>query len=94
MLSPRRYHHFDTKDVEPGQIFVQSPAERTVSQMNQPDLSHQFHKLNSDRLGNVLMRRHAEIADLQIEPRLDLGVGVLGEADRPRLGHAIAARRR
>ena len=41
------------------------------------------------RLGDVFELRCAQIADLEIEPRLDLTIGVLGKADRAWLGDAF-----
>ena len=41
-------------------------------------------RVDPHRLGDVLQLHRAEIADLEIEPPLDLPVGVLGETDRPR----------
>jgi len=38
-------------------------------------------RIDSDRLGDVLESGCAEIGDLEIEPPLDLPVGLLGEAD-------------
>ena len=45
-----------------------------------------------DRLGDVLELRRAEIADRQIEPSLDLPIGVLGETDRAGLRDALQPR--
>ena len=42
-------------------------------------------RIDPDRLGDVLELRRAEIGDREIEPSLDLPVGVLGQADRARL---------
>ena len=51
-----------------------------------------FQRIDPDRLGDVLELGRAEITDLQIEPRLHLPVGVLGEADRAGLGDALKPR--
>ena len=51
-----------------------------------------FQRVGPHRLGNVLQRHRAEIADLEIEPPLDLPVGVVGEADRAGLGDPLEAR--
>jgi hypothetical protein len=45
-----------------------------------------------DRLGDVLKLCCAEIADLEIEARLHLSIGVFGQADRARLGDAFEER--
>ena len=42
-------------------------------------------RIDPDRLGDVLELGLAEIGDRQIEPSLDLTIGVLGKADRARL---------
>ena len=49
-------------------------------------------RIGPDRLGDVLELRRAEIGDGEIEPPLDLAVGVLGQADRARLGDAFQSR--
>ena len=49
-------------------------------------------RIDPDRLGDVLELGWAEVGDLEIEPPLDLPVGLLGEADRPRLGDAFQPR--
>ncbi len=41
-----------------------------------------FKRIDPDRLGDVLEFVRAEIGDREIEPALDLAIGVLGEADR------------
>src|SRR5208283_5557565 len=46
----------------------------------------------SPEFGDVLELSMAEVVDLEIEPSLDLPVGLLGEADRARLGDAVQAR--
>ena len=51
-----------------------------------------FKRIDPDRLGDVLELGRAEIADREIEPPLDLPIGVLGEADRAGLGDAFEAR--
>ena len=45
-----------------------------------------------DWLGDILELRGAEIVDFEIEPLLDLTIGVLGKTDRARLGDAFKAR--
>jgi len=40
VLAPRRHHDFDSKCVESTQIFVKSPAERAVSQVNHAYMFH------------------------------------------------------
>jgi hypothetical protein len=45
-----------------------------------------------DRLGDVLELNRAEIDDLEIEPPLDLPVGLFGEADRAGRGNALKPR--
>jgi hypothetical protein len=45
-----------------------------------------------DRFGDVLELRRAEITDLQIEPSLDLPVGLFGKTDRAGLGDAFEPR--
>ena len=49
-------------------------------------------RIGADRLGDVLELRLAEIGDREIEPRLHLPIGVLGKADRARLGDAFQPR--
>ena len=49
-------------------------------------------RIDPDRLGDVLELGLAEIADREIEPPLDLTIGVLGKADRPRFGDALQPR--
>ena len=51
-----------------------------------------FERIDPDRLGDVLELGRAEIGDREIEPPLDLPVGVLGEADRAGLGDALQPR--
>ena len=51
-----------------------------------------FERIDPDRLGNVLELGWAEIADREIEPRLHLAIGVLGETDRAGLGDALEPR--
>jgi hypothetical protein len=59
-------------------------------------LRHRRHadlqRIGPHRLGDVLERRRPEIGDRQIEPSLDLPVGLLGEADCPRLRDPLQAR--
>ena len=49
-------------------------------------------RVNSDRLGDVLELRWAEIADRKIEPPLHLTIGVFGKADRAGLANAFQTR--
>ena len=49
-------------------------------------------RIDPDRLGDVLELGRAEIADREIEPPLDLPIGVLGETDRAGLGDALQPR--
>ena len=49
-------------------------------------------RIDPDRLGDILELRWAKITDREIEPTLDLTIGVLGQTDRPRLGDAFKAR--
>ncbi len=49
-------------------------------------------RIDPHRFGNVFERRRAEIADLQIEPRLDLAIRILGKTDRPGLSHPLQPR--
>ena len=51
-----------------------------------------FERIDPDRLGDVLELGRAEIADREIEPPLDLPIGVLGQTDRARLGDALQPR--
>ena len=51
-------------------------------------------RIDPDRLGDVLELGRAEIADREIEPPLDLPVGLLGEADRARAWRCPPAARR
>ena len=41
-----------------------------------------FKRIDPDRLGDVLELGRAEIADREIEPPLNLPIGLLGETDR------------
>src|SRR6185437_14810832 len=50
-------------------------------------------RVDVDRLGDVLQSGCAKVGDLEIEPRLHLPVGLLGEADRTGLGDALEPRR-
>ena len=45
-----------------------------------------------DRIGDVFELGFAEIADGHFEPSFDLPVGLLGKADRTRLGDALQSR--
>ena len=49
-------------------------------------------RVNPDGVGDVLEFGGAEVADSEIEPALDLTIGVLGEADRARLSDAFESR--
>ena len=49
-------------------------------------------RVGPHRLGDVLERHRAEIADLEIEPPLDLPIGVVGEANPSGLGDALQPR--
>ena len=51
-------------------------------------------RVNPNRLGDVLELGGTEIADLEVEPRLDLPIGVLGQTDRAGLGDALQVARR
>ena len=53
-----------------------------------------FERIDPDRLGDVLELRRAEIGDREIEPPLDLPIGVLGETDRARAWRCPPAARR
>jgi hypothetical protein len=48
-----------------------------------------FKQIYSDRLSDVLGLGRAEIMDRQIEPSLDLPIGLLGETNRAGLGYAF-----
>ena len=50
-------------------------------------------RIDPDRFGNVLELGRAEIGHGEIEPPLDLPIGLLGQADRARLGNAFQSRR-
>jgi hypothetical protein len=50
-----------------------------------------FERVDSNRLGDVLQLDRAEIADLEIEPRLDLPICVFRKADRAGLRDALQA---
>ena len=50
-------------------------------------------RIDPDRLGDILELGRAEIGDREIEPTLDLSIGVLGQADRAGLGDAFQPRR-
>jgi hypothetical protein len=49
-------------------------------------------RIGPDRLGNVLESRRAEISDFEVEPLLDLTVGVLGKTDCARFGDSLEPR--
>ena len=49
-------------------------------------------RIDSDRLSDVLELCRAEIGDLEIEPPLDLPVGVFGKADATRFANALQPR--
>jgi hypothetical protein len=49
-------------------------------------------RIDSDRIGDVLEFYRAEVADRQVEPPLDLAIGVLGQADRAWRGDAFETR--
>ena len=49
-------------------------------------------RIDPDRVGDVLELLSAEIGDREIEPPLDLPVGLLGQTDRARLGDALKPR--
>jgi len=49
-------------------------------------------RIDPDRIGDVLELSLAQVGDRQIKPSLDLAIGVLGKADRPRVGDALQAR--
>ena len=51
-------------------------------------------RIDADRLGDVLEFGRAEIGDREIEPPLDLTIGVLGETDRAGRGDALRGGRR
>jgi hypothetical protein len=48
-------------------------------------------RIGPDRLRDVLELRRAEIGDREIEPPLDLTIGVLRQTDRARFGDALKA---
>ena len=49
-------------------------------------------RVDTDRIDDVLELRRAEIGDREIEPPLDLTIGVLGQTDRARLADALQSR--
>ena len=49
-------------------------------------------RIDPDRLGDVLELGRAEIGDREIEPPLDLTIGVLGQTDRAGLADALQSR--
>src|SRR6185312_16745559 len=50
------------------------------------------HRIDAYRLGDVFQGRWAEVADIEIEPRLDLPIGVVRETDPAGPGDAFQAR--
>ena len=57
-----------------------------------PGRDADLQRIDPDRLGDVLELGRAEIGDREIEPRLHLPIGVLGQADRAGLGDALQPR--
>ena len=53
-----------------------------------------FERIDPDRIGDVLELGLVEIGDREIEPPLDLPIGVLGKTDRARLAKDIGNLRR
>ena len=51
-----------------------------------------FERIDPDRFGDVLELDQAKVADREIETPFDLPIGVLGEADRARLGNSFEPR--
>ena len=51
-----------------------------------------FQRVDVDRLSDVLQLSCAEVGDLEIEPTLDLSLGILGQADRSGFGDAFQPR--
>ena len=49
-------------------------------------------RIDPDRIGDILELGRAKIADREIEPTLDLTIGVLGQTDRSRLRDALQPR--
>jgi hypothetical protein len=49
-------------------------------------------RIRPHRLGDVLEQRRTEIGHSEIEPPLDLSIGVLGKTDRARVGDAFQPR--
>ena len=49
-------------------------------------------RIDPDRLGDVLELGRAEVADREIEPPLDLPIGLFGETDRAGLSDALKTR--
>jgi hypothetical protein len=52
-----------------------------------------FERVEADGLSDVLQLSCAEVGDLEIEPTLDLSLGILGQADRSGFGDAFQPRR-
>jgi hypothetical protein len=52
-----------------------------------------FERVDADGFSDVLQLGCAEVDDLEIEPTLDLSIGVLGQADRSGFGDAFQPRR-
>ena len=51
-----------------------------------------FQRIDSNRLRNILQLLCTEIADVEIKPRFDLAVGVLGKTDGTGLGDSFQSR--
>ena len=51
-----------------------------------------FQRIGAHRLGDVLELGLAEVGDSEIEPPIDLPIGLLGQTDRPRFGDALQTR--
>src|SRR6516164_1079769 len=47
IFRPRRIHHFHTIGIGPAKILIQSPAERAISQVNQPDFAQDVRQLST-----------------------------------------------
>ena len=73
----------DHREAGRGQFFRR--WSRSGFRLGGPD----FERIDPDRLGDVLELGRSEVEDRQIEPPLDLPVGVLREADRAGLGDAL-----
>jgi hypothetical protein len=59
-----------------------------VGRWDRSGLAH-VKRIDANRLGDVLELRRAEVGHDQIEPTLDLSVGVLGQTDRAGLRNAL-----